>query len=132
MTTRTARCSCGGISVTVRGEPVINGVCHCNDCKRRTGAPCGWSAYFADDQIVSRTGAPKVRELAGDVPHLRQRRHFCDDCGTMLFWTVEAQPDRTGIAGGCFAPDLLDPPTYSAQDKDRCAWLGLPEDMPRA
>jgi hypothetical protein len=36
-------------------------------------------------------------------------------------------PDHTGIAGGCFVDDPLPAPNLSAQDKDRCVWLTLPE-----
>ena len=43
---RRARCCCGRLSVRVRGEPVINGLCHCDDCRRRTGSALGtiWPA----------------------------------------------------------------------------------------
>ena len=32
MTTRTASCRCGALSVTVTGEPVRVSVCHCLNC----------------------------------------------------------------------------------------------------
>jgi hypothetical protein len=36
---RTSRCSCGECTVEVEGDPVINGLCNCDDSRRRTGAP---------------------------------------------------------------------------------------------
>jgi len=39
--TRTATCCCGSASITVKDDPILNGICHCNDCKRRTGSAFG-------------------------------------------------------------------------------------------
>ena len=55
-------------------------------------------------------------------------RFFCARCGTTLYWkSFGFLPDQTGIAGGCFVDAPLLAPNLSAQDKDRCAWLELPE-----
>lgn len=41
---RTATCCCGQTSIEVSGEPVFHCVCHCDNCKRRTGSAFGVSA----------------------------------------------------------------------------------------
>lgn len=53
----TAVCCCGPLRLTVTSEPAINGVCHCTDCKRRTGSAFGWQVYFRDEAIVALAGA---------------------------------------------------------------------------
>ena len=123
--TRKAVCCCGRCSVEVDGEPTSNGICHCRNCKKRTGTAFGWSAYFADTQIVSKTGDFKTYEIAGQNASTRS---FCANCGTTLFWTASFMPAYTGIAGGCFADDPLEAPTFSASDAGRCVWLSLPSD----
>ena len=70
MTVRTARCACQACEVEVEGEPVSSGLCSCDNCKRRTGAPFGWSVYFHDEQ-VSRVEGPLA-----------------------VLWGVQARPDR--------------------------------------
>lgn len=123
--TRTARCCCQDASITVEGEPVINAICNCASCKRRTGSAFGWSAYFPDSAIVAQTGAMQVYARAGDNPY---QRFFCARCGTTLYWkTQNFMADFTGIAGGCFEQEPLPDPIFSAQDSTRCAWVGLPD-----
>jgi hypothetical protein len=83
----------------------------------------GWSAYFADVQIVGRSGELYVYEIAG--AGRLQRRWFCAACGTTLFWTVSWRAGETGIAGGCFEPALA-APSVTVSNDGRCTWLGLP------
>jgi hypothetical protein len=122
---RIASCCCGACEIEVAGEPVLNAICHCDNCKRRTGSAFGWSAYFADDAVVARRGEP-VRFEPSYVA--RPTRYFCAACGTTLYWTSEIfMPGHTGVAGGCFTATPLAEPTVTATDQKRCVWLGLPE-----
>ena len=129
MTARTARCCCRKCSITVEGEPTLNGLCHCTSCKRRTGSAFGWSAYFPDDKVVSTTGAFHVYAKEGEAGY---NRYFCARCGTTLYWKSFAfLPDDTGVAGGCFVDDPLPEPKLSATEGGRCVWLSLPDDLLR-
>ncbi len=122
--TRTARCCCGTCTVEVAGEPALNAICHCDNCKRRTGSAFGWSAYFAAGQVLRRTGEVKCYAVTGANP---QERWFCARCGTTLFWTAPAfKPGHVGIAGGCFVESPLPAPSATVANDRRCAWLALP------
>ena len=128
--TRNAQCCCGDCSITVEGEPVLNAICHCSSCKRRTGSAFGWSAYFADDKVVGTSGTPSVYAKEGETGY---NRYFCARCGTTLYWKSFAfLADHTGVAGGCFAEDPLPAPAFSSFEVNRCAWVSLPEDWQRA
>ncbi|WP_444972210.1 GFA family protein [Zooshikella harenae] len=35
---KTAECCCGACTVSVQGNPVILAICHCKNCKKRTGS----------------------------------------------------------------------------------------------
>ena len=124
--TRKASCCCGACSVEVQGDPELNALCHCSNCKRRTGSAFGWSTYFADERVLSRSGKLSAYRIDGANP---QRRWFCAACGTTLLWQVERWPGRTGIAGGCFLDPPLPEPTATVSNAGRCAWLGLPADL---
>ena len=123
---RTATCACGQASITVNALPTMHGICHCTNCKRRTGSAFGISAYFDRATVVSRTGETTVYAFHHAPQNHDQERHFCPKCGTTLFWYVSALPEAIGIAGGCFADDNLPNPTYSVTDKKRETWLTLP------
>ena len=122
--TRKAVCCCGACSVEVEGDPVLNALCHCGNCKRRTGSAFGWSAYFADERVVARTGDFRVYQIAASANP--QRRWFCAACGTTLLWKVDWRSSETGIAGGCFVDPPLPAPSVTVSNNGRCAWLGLP------
>ena len=121
---RKAACCCGACEIEVEGEPVLNALCHCDNCKRRTGSAFGWSAYFPDERILATRGEVVRYEVATT----NADRFFCTDCGTTLYWrSADFMPGHTGVAGGCFTATPLGEPMASATDGKRCAWLGLPE-----
>jgi hypothetical protein len=120
---RSAVCCCGRGRIVVAGEPVLNGICHCDDCRRRTGSAFGWSAYFRDDQVRDVTGPTQVYEVSGTNP---QHRHFCVVCGSTLYWKAAAFAGMTGIAGGCFVESPLPAPALSLRTAGKCVWVGLP------
>jgi hypothetical protein len=126
---RVAKCCCGDCAIEVAGEPTLNGICHCDSCKRRTGSAFGWSAYFTDAAVVATSGELRVYARDGDAGY---NRFFCARCGTTLYWkSFGFLPDHTGIAAGCFIDDPLPEPNLSAQDIDRCAWIELPVEWMR-
>ncbi len=120
--TYVARCCCQACEIAAEGEPVLNAICHCDNCKRRTGSAFGWSAYFPDDRVTIR-GDLRRYELT-TVP---AERFFCAACGTTLYWkTREFMVAHTGVAGGCFTETPLPAPNITATDARRCAWITLP------
>lgn len=119
-----ARCSCGQLAVELEGDPVLNALCHCSDCCRRTGSAFGWQAYFLEGQVKETRGTAKSRAVPVAEP---QTRHFCPDCGTTLWWTSGTAPGMVGIAGGAFDAGVLGEPIASYRDDNRCAWLAVPQ-----
>jgi hypothetical protein len=98
-------------------------LCGCDNCKRRTGAPFGWSVYFRDEQ-VGRIEGP-LTALVGVG-----KRWFCPTCGSTLYWKSFGawKPDQTGFAGGCFADPTLPPPTIAVRCAQGMPWAVYPAD----
>ena len=120
-----ATCCCGRCVIELEGDPEINGVCHCRDCKKRTGSAFGWSCYFADAQLVRKTGDVRTYVIDGQNP---QERWFCANCGSTLYWKAAFLPGRIGVAGGCFADDGIEAPSVTVSNDGRCHWVTLPGD----
>ncbi|TIT30564.1 MAG: aldehyde-activating protein, partial [Mesorhizobium sp.] len=51
MITRRAECSCGQLSAVCSGEIVRISVCHCLDCKRRTGSAFSCNVRFKEGDV---------------------------------------------------------------------------------
>ena len=60
-----------------------------------------------------------------------QKRHFCGNCGTTLYWRA-TKIMGTGIAGGCFTDDPLPEPTMTVAQGDHVyEWVKLPDHWDR-
>jgi hypothetical protein len=124
-----AICACGAASITLDGPPTTLGVCHCTNCKRRTGSAFGISAYFGRDKVIEQRGDTKVYAFHHAAANHEQQRHFCTNCGTTLFWFISSMPDKIGVAGGCFADQGLPEPQYSVSHDKKAPWVSLPDSL---
>ncbi len=109
------------------GDPRMNGLCHCTNCKRRTGSAFGISAYFPKSSVVGQQGETSIYAFHHAARANDQERHFCRRCGSTLFWTISTMPDLLGIAGGCFADEGLAEPQHSFTHRKKEAWVSLPD-----
>ncbi len=121
-----AICACGQASISVTALPTDHGICHCTNCKRRTGSAFGISTYFDRSAVAEIFGETHVYEFFNTTHQHHQQRHFCPRCGTTLYWTVSTLPEKIGIAGGCFADHDIGAPTYSTNDRKRLPWVTIP------
>lgn len=125
--TRTARCSCGQLSVVADGEPLRISVCHCLECQRRTGSVLGMQARFARSavRIEGRsTEHARVGDSGGTI-----RFQFCPTCGSTVYYTMDRLPDAVGIAVGAFADPSFPAPAVSVYEARKHAWVTLPDDV---
>jgi len=127
MTTRTASCSCGQLTVTTTGEPVRVSVCHCLACQRRTGSVFGAQARFPRENVaIAGTSTTYVR--TGDEGG-RATFHFCPVCGATVHYAMQGMAEFVAIPVGAFAEPGFPAPTVSVYEDRRHAWVGLPQDI---
>ena len=106
---RKASCQCGRLGVFVPEEPDFVIACNCLACQKRTGAVFGTGAYYPL-AVIRVEGTSKSFQRTADSGR-GLTNHFCPECGTNVYWTLEMRPDHAGVAIGCFA----DPAFTSAQ-----------------
>ncbi len=123
---RIAECCCGQATITTQHQPLIHVVCHCDDCKKRTGSAFGISAYFSDTQILAQTGDMNHYHIKNK--HYTQQRSFCANCGTTLYWRVSAFANVIGISAGCFTKQPLAKPHYTVETQNQLDWFNLTGD----
>jgi hypothetical protein len=71
---------------------------------------------FFSGQNVRIEGTSKVYTRishTGFAVHFR----FCPTCGTSVYWIRDRQPDKLGVAVGCFADPTFPVPTHSVWEE---------------
>jgi len=95
---RKASCCCQKCSIEIDGEPVMNAICHCNSCKRRTGSAFGWSAYFTGRPGAAKDWRPQSLCDIRDAGSGRSDRS-APIADSTLFWKADIMPGYTGGRG---------------------------------
>ncbi len=122
MITRTASCACGQLQMACEGDPLLVGQCHCKTCQRRTGSAFGLGAFFAPEQITVSGESAEYVQVGGSGKNIRQ--HFCQTCGSTVYWFPEKLPGRVAVAVGAFADPDFPPPDKSVFEETKHPWLG--------
>lgn len=122
--THKASCSCGRIRLRCSGAPLRISVCHCLECQKRTGSAFGAQAQFSRESVEFVSGEPSTFVKKGDAGSICTRR-FCSDCGSTVWWSHDAAPDRIYVALGAFADPAFPAPTVAVYDERRHPWVGI-------
>ena len=127
MTIRQAQCSCGQIRVLCEGEPAKVSICHCDDCRRRTGSAFGIAAFYDRARITIEGKATRFTRNS-DSGH-KVDFHFCPMCGSTVYLEPARKPDMIAIAVGAFGDPSFPMPHQSVWDDKRHDWIRFPEEM---
>lgn len=123
MTARTASCRCGQLRVTCTGEPVRVSVCHCLDCKKRSGSSFAAQVRFAAEQVTV-AGAASDFAYVGDSGDTT-RFSFCSTCGGGLFYRQDSAPETIAVALGALDDPYAFAPAYSVWEERRHEWVEI-------
>jgi hypothetical protein len=124
MTTREARCSCGGLKVTCTGDPIRISVCHCLACQRRTGSPFGQQARWPAERVTIEGAASTFVRVGDEGGRLTFR--FCPTCGATVYYDVADMPGVIAVPVGAFADPTFPAPTVSVYEARKHAWVTVP------
>ena len=119
-------CQCGAVRYEVSGEPQHVALCHCNDCRKSSGAPMVAWAAFTDAQFKLVKGEPVTFNSSGSA-----MRSFCPKCGSGLYYrNAEFLPGIVDIQSATLDdPDAL-PPSAHIQVAERLGWMETAHSMP--
>ena len=95
------QCPCGAVTLQICGAPLLQYVCHCDDCQAVHGKAFPCSLYTATD-VVLFNGETEVFILKTS-PRTR-----CKRCHAYLFAEVPAHPVR-GVNADLLAPGMFNP-----------------------
>lgn len=124
----TGGCMCGAVRYETTGESlrVIN--CHCESCRKHTGAPATTLAVYQVQQVKFSGDERKIYKSSPSVG-----RAFCAECGTPLTW----ETDFGDLGPVCALPisTFDDPnaliPTAHSFYSERITWFDIADNLPR-
>jgi len=118
-----AQCSCGAVTLSLRGPAKLVAACHCIECQRRTGAPFGVGAfYLAEDVTVS--GTPKEFSRVGTSGE-KVHSYFWPNCGSTVYWKADRVPALIGVAVGAITDPTYPAPVRSVFEQSKHAWVQI-------
>jgi hypothetical protein len=118
---RKASCRCGQLRVETTGEPVRISVCHCLECKQRSGSAFAAQARWPDERVIV-TGEGKTWSCVGESGGRAEFR-FCPECGVTVAYVIDRMPGVTAIPIGTFADPDFSPPEYSVYEERMHKWI---------
>jgi len=126
--TATGGCMCGAVRYRATGAPVSVIHCHCESCRRHTGAPVVSLAGFKRAQVEFTEGERGIHESSPGVG-----RGFCAQCGTSLTW--EGDGEELGPLVEILVGTLDDPnqfvPECHVHHDERLQWFDVADELPR-
>ena len=92
-------CLCGAITYEVAAEPINMWNCHCDDCRKTTGASFATNIFINAEDLSIHKGTPSTYQNTSDSGNT-MTREFCSNCGSHLFVGNSARPAIKAVRVG--------------------------------
>ncbi len=117
------RCLCGAVRFVATGRPKGVYWCHCDSCRRHSGAPA--AVFVAFERTAYRVTQGEIAKFESTPG--RTTRGFCARCGATLTCEVRSLPSETHFHVGAFDRAAELAPTRHVFRDEQLPWLHLAE-----
>ena len=120
----TGGCLCGAVRYEASEPPFWAGHCHCQNCRKHTGAAFATDAMFRAANLTWLSQEPtyyKSSEIC--------ERGFCPTCGSTVSARFYKEPDIVVMAAGSLDDPNVIEPTLHAFTSRRVKWLRLSDGL---
>jgi hypothetical protein len=114
------RCLCGAVRFEARGWPKGIFWCHCDSCRRHSGAPVSVFVGFANDAVTVIEGTITTFKSSPGTT-----RGFCSRCGSTLTCATVHFPKETHYHVGAFDRAAELQPSKHFFANEQLPWLRL-------
>lgn len=122
-------CLCGAVRFEAGGKPLSVIHCHCQSCRRHTGAPVVTLVGYKAERVRFTKGERRIHASSLGVG-----RAFCPACGTPLTWEGEGSSGE-GPLIELHISTFDDPspfvPQFHLHHGERIAWFDVADGLPR-
>ena len=124
MTSHTASCRCGQLKATVSGKPVRVSVCHCLNCKKRSGSAFAVQARWPADQVRVE-GRSATHTTVADSGNTANH-YFCPECGSDVHYVNNGKfGGLVAIPLGAFDDPYFLTPHFSVWEERKHDWVEI-------
>jgi len=127
-------CRCGNIRYEAHAAPKGIAYCHCQTCRKLSGAPFIIFADFPIEAISFTSGKPTSLRLSKFA-----ERSFCDKCGSPISMAYGEEPQDLSMTMGSLDDDNLAAEMWSGVRRhhifvrEKAPWYEIPDDgLPRS
>jgi hypothetical protein len=121
----TGGCRCGAVRFQASAGPHHISYCHCEDCRKATGAPVSAFVGFMVGEVA----------LEGDALNLHENgpvtRSFCSVCGTPIAYADQRLADRIYFMLGAMDVPADYKPILHAYVREQLPFVHMPDGLPR-
>lgn len=118
-------CFCNNIRYQILANPFWAGHCHCNICRRTSGAAFASWAYFE----ISNFSLNKEATVFKSSEY--GERHFCPICGTQLFYKDSRVPQYICVTLGSLDQPNDCVPQDHVWTSSQLQWLHFNDNLPK-
>ncbi|HEU0284807.1 MAG TPA: GFA family protein [Sphingomicrobium sp.] len=124
MMEHTASCRCGQLKANVTGLPVRVSVCHCLNCKKRSGSAFAVQARWPAE-LVTIEGQSKSWVIVADSGN-PATFYFCPECGSDVYYEINGKFDGLiAIPLGAFDDPYFLQPGFSVWEERKNSWVEI-------
>ncbi len=118
-------CHCGAVRYALSAAPTGSMICHCQTCRRITGAPVVAWLSVDPDALTFTKGKPQRYVSAPG-----RTRLLCGVCGTQLTWSRDDDASFIDVATASLDDPSAFPPTHHSWTSHDVAWVKFGDALP--
>lgn len=121
-------CLCGAVKYSTGDDPMSTVICHCEDCRRSSGAAFSVNVIVADENLTLEGETLSSWETTGTETGEKRQRKFCSRCGSQVATMLAEMEGLAVIKAG-----TLDDPSWVAPEMEIWCdsahpWIGADRD----
>ncbi len=106
----TASCQCGALTVQLTEPPVIQLVCHCQDCQNMTGKHYTEGAFYHPTAYTA-NGDANTETMQG-ATGFDKTNYSCAKCDTPVYATISALNGACAVMANTLSPFTFEPQVH--------------------
>ncbi len=122
----TGSCMCGSVAYRLQGAHIWCSYCHCDSCRKASGAALTVFVGFEDERIELLKGEPRIYKSSAGI-----EQAFCQACGTSLWYRDARLPKTTYFLLGTLDEPEQFKPEHHAWESKRLRWLEIDDGAQR-